>query len=116
MPPSPIYIVTGIITSRNEILLPGARFRRGDVARLAAWLKDLADNGPAAGRKPKSPYGLSGDDFAKVRKDLATPVGFATLGMTRQQVVEKIAGQLKLPLSSMPTLPKPWPTINSKMS
>ena len=95
----PVYVVTGIITSRNEILLPGgARFGRGDVARLAAWLKDLADNGPAAGRKPKSPYGLSGADFAKVRKDLATPVGFATLGMTRQQVVEKIAGQLKLPL------------------
>jgi len=94
----PVYVVTGIITSRNEILLPGARFGRGDVARLAAWRKDLADNGPAAGRKPKSPYGLSGDDFGKVRKDLATPVGFATPGMTRQQVVEKIAGQLKLPL------------------
>jgi hypothetical protein len=94
----PVYVVTGIITSRNEILLPGARFKRGDVTRLAAWLKDLAEKGPAAGRKPTSPYGLSGDDFAKIRRDLATPVGFATLGMTRQQVVEKIAGQLKLPL------------------
>jgi hypothetical protein len=94
----PVYIVTGILTSRNEILLPGARFGRRDVERLAAWLKDLADNGPAKERKPKSPYGLSADDFAKVRKDLASPVGFATLGMTRRQAVEKIAGQLKLPL------------------
>jgi hypothetical protein len=94
----PVYVVTGVITSRNEILLPGARFKRGDVARLATWLKDLAEKGPAAGRKPTSPYGLSGEDFAKIRRDLATPVGFATLGMTRQQAVEKIAGQLKLPL------------------
>jgi len=94
----PVYVVTGIITSRNEIVLPGARFRRGDVAKLAVWLKDLAENGPVAGREAKSPLGLTGADFGKVRKDLATTVDFSTVGMTRQRAVEKIAGQLKLPL------------------
>ena len=111
----PVYIVTGIITSRNEIVLPGAirpRQRR-PACRMA---EGLAEKGPAAGRKPKSPYGLSGDDFAKIRKDLATPVGFATLGMTRQQVVEKIAGQLKLPLKLDADVARPWPTTSSKTS
>ena len=42
--------------------------------------------------------GLSGGDFGKVRKDLAATVDFSTVGMTRQKAVEKIAGQLKLPL------------------
>jgi hypothetical protein len=96
---NPVYVVTGVITANNEILLPGARFGRGDAARLARWIKDLAENGPVAGRAMKSPYGLSGDDFAKVRKDLAASVGFDTLGMTRQKVVEKIAGQLRFSLA-----------------
>ncbi len=94
----PIYRVTGIITSRDEIILPGARFRRGDMSRLAAWLKDLAENGPAAGRRPNSPLGLSDADFTKVRKDLAAPVDFSTAGMTRRRAVEKIATQLTMPL------------------
>ena len=75
----PVYVVTGVIKSRDEIVLPGARFRRGDMARLAAWLKDLAENGPSAGREAKSPLGLSGADFSKVRKDLAATVGFSTV-------------------------------------
>jgi hypothetical protein len=95
---SPVYVVTGIITSRNEILVPGARFGRGDISRLATWLKDLAENGPAAGRAVKSPSGLAAADFTKVRQDLAPSVGFDTLDMTPQQAVEKIAGRLKFPL------------------
>jgi hypothetical protein len=94
-PDSPVYIVTGVITSRDEILLPGVRFRRSDVAKLAVWLKDLAENGPVAGRPMKSSLGLSGDDFSRVRKDLGTPIEFSTLNMTCRQVVQKIAGQLK---------------------
>jgi hypothetical protein len=94
----PVYLVTGIITSRNEIVLPGARFRRSEIARLATWLKDLADNGPAAGRPAKSPLGLSDASFSKVRKDLAATVEFSTVGMTRRRAVEKIAAQLTIPL------------------
>jgi hypothetical protein len=68
------------------------------MTRLATWMKDLAENGPVAGRTPKSEYGLSSADFKNVQKDLGTSVGFATQGMTRREVVEKIAGRLKLPL------------------
>jgi hypothetical protein len=95
---SPVYVVTGIINSRNEIVVPGARFRRSDVTKLAVWLKDLAENGPAAGRAPKSSLGLTGGDFNNVRKDLATAVDFSTVGMSRQKAVEKIAGLLKQPV------------------
>ncbi len=95
---SPIYLVTGIIVSRDELLLPGGRFRRSDMARLTQWLKDLADRGPAVGKEEKSAFGLSPAQFQKVRADLATSVGSATQGMTRGQVVQAIAARLKLPL------------------
>jgi hypothetical protein len=97
---SRIYVVTGLITSRDELILPGARFRRGDMAKLAVWLKDLAENGPVAGRAVKSPAGLTGDDFKRVRKDLATTVEFSTVGMTRQAAIDKIAALLKTPLQA----------------
>ena len=95
---SPIYVVTGVVRSRDELLLPGGRFRRSEVARLARWLDDLAENGPAAGKQQKAAFGLLASQFNKVREDLATPVGFATQGMTCQQAVQKMAERLKLPL------------------
>jgi hypothetical protein len=95
---NPVYVVLGIVESRDAIVLPNGRYRRGDVARLAQWLKDLAEHGPNAGREKKGAFGLTPTLLARVRKDLATGVGFNTQGMTRRRVVEKIAAQLKLPL------------------
>ncbi len=95
---SPIYIVTGIVLSRDELQLPGVRFRRSEAGRLAQWLDDLAAHGPADKREKKGAFGLSAAEMEHVRKDLATPVGFRTQGIARQDVVRKIADRLKLPL------------------
>ncbi len=95
---NPIYVVTGIVESRDELVPPGGRYRRGDMARLAQWLKDLAERGPNARKEEKAAFGLSASQFSRVRKDLAAPVGFSTQGMTCRQVVEKIAGRLAVPL------------------
>ena len=98
----PIYVVTGVIRSRDELLMPCGRFQRGDVGRLKQWIEDLAERGPATGKdlgkEEKTAFGLTSAQFDRVRKDLATPVGFATQGITCQRAVEKIAGRLKLPL------------------
>ena len=94
---APVYLVTGVLDSSNELVLPGGRYRRSDLGRLASWLQDLAARGPNAGKEGKTPFGLSGAEFIAVRKDLATPVGFATKGVSYRQAVEKIAAQLKLP-------------------
>ena len=70
-------------------------------ARSAGWpsgSNDVARNGPPEKREAKSAFGLSASQFERVRKDLATPVGFSTRGVRRTEVVEKMAEQLKLPL------------------
>lgn len=99
---NPIYVVTGRVVSRDELLLPPGRFRRGDVGRLAQWLKDLAESGPVAVKEEKAAFGLSVAQFRKVRADLTMSVGTITQGVPRQQVVEKIAARLKLPLRLEP--------------
>lgn len=95
---NPLYLVVGVINSRNEIEVPGARFRRTEVAKLSQWLKDLAERGPTTGKEPKVPFGLSVAEFNRVAKELAAPVGFATQGTTCKNAVEKIAGQFQVPL------------------
>jgi hypothetical protein len=99
---APTYIVTGIVRSRSELVLPGGRFGPGDAGRLKQWLRDLAERGPSTGKatskEENAPFGLSPAQFDRLRDDLSTPVGFVTRGATCRQVVEKIAERLKWPL------------------
>ncbi len=63
---SPVYLVTGIVVSRDELFLPNGRYHRGDMGRLAQWLKDLAEHGPSTGKEEKAAFGLSRGQFQKV--------------------------------------------------
>ena len=94
----PVYVVTGIVLSQNEIELPNRRYRRSEIGLLAQWLKDLAENGPPKPQAKKGAFGLSAAELGRVKKDLAPPIGFDTLGIERRRAVEKIAAGLYPPL------------------
>jgi hypothetical protein len=98
---APIYVVTGVVVSRNELLLPNGRYGRNDLAKLAQWLDNVAQ-GPAAGKPQKTEFGLTAAQLENVRGDLAVPVGFATSGSNAQRIVEKIAERIQLPLKIDP--------------
>ena len=51
-PQAPIYKVTGVIGPGDVLFLPGARFRRSESKKIAAWVDDLAKR--AAGQAGKS--------------------------------------------------------------
>ena len=101
-----LYVVTGIVKSSEELLLPAGRFSPRDAARLARWLDDLAKHGPEELREPRSAFGLTRERFEQVRNALARPVGFPTRGMPRREAVEKIGRGLSLPLEMDPKLAK----------
>jgi hypothetical protein len=92
----PLYLVSGMITSGNELVLPGGRFRPSDAPQVARWLKNLAEKGVRK-EEPRGPFGLTEGQFRIVQKDLAQPVGFSTKGLSRAQAVEKIGGRLAAP-------------------
>ncbi|MBN2579451.1 MAG: hypothetical protein JXB10_10705 [Pirellulales bacterium] len=97
-PDHPLYIVTGRILSQQELLLPGEKFKRGDLGRLKKWLDDLAEQGPPDRRPAKAAFGLSQPLFQKVKEDLSPPLGFSTVGVSRREAVETVARQLHHPL------------------
>ncbi len=101
---APIYAVKGLITSGGDVLLPGARFRASDAARLARWLDDLARFGPSRQPPQKSAFGLSAEQFEEVHRGLSRPVAFSTKEMPRREVVEKITQGLPLPFRADPQI------------
>ena len=94
----PFYKVTAVLGARDELIVPGGRFRRSECKKLAAWLDDLAKRGPPEKREKVSAFGLTASQLEKVNADLSKAVGFSTKGMTRSEAVNKIAGQLGLSL------------------
>ena len=103
-PQAPIYKITGVIGPGDVLYLPGARFRRSESKKLAAWLDDLAKRGPPDKRERVSAFGLTGSQLEKVNADLAKTVGFSTKGVARADAVRKITGQLGLSLAIDGTL------------
>ena len=80
-PERPLYLVTGMLSSRGELVLPGGHFGRGDAGQVGQWLKDLAANGPPERRERKSAFGLTAAQLQGVHDDLAQLVGFSTQGV-----------------------------------
>lgn len=101
---SPVYVVTGVITSSNDLLLPGGRYSLRNAGQAGKWLIDLARKGPASKPEATGPFGLKPDEYEAVRFALARPAGFPTQGSARTAVVEKLAAQLGLPMKIDPGL------------
>jgi hypothetical protein len=99
---APLYQVVAVLAADETLLVPGARFRAGDVAALKRWLDDLARNGPLESRPAKTAFGLEVAQFQQAEKDLSQTVGFSTAGVSRQEVIRRILRQLSVPLGAMP--------------
>jgi len=96
---SPIYLVTALLDSHGQLVLPGGgRYRSGEARRIAAWLDDLARHGPPDSREPLVAFGLTRSQMAAVLADLAGPIGVSTHNRPRADVVRKIVHRLKLPV------------------
>ncbi len=104
---APSYAVTGIITSDNVLVLPGARFTTSQMGPLANWLRDLSEMGPPDQRPAKAAFGLDVKDFERLQTDLASPLGFNTAGVSRADVIRQAAKTMSTPLVADPRLAGP---------
>ncbi len=104
---SPLYVVTGIITPDNMLVVPGARFRASQMAQLGAWLRDLSELGPPDERATKSAFGLNAKDFERLQTDLSPPLGFNTAGVSRADVIRQAARGMATRLVADPSLSEP---------
>jgi hypothetical protein len=95
----PVYRVTGLITPRNELVLPGGRFSLRDRGGLTKWLALLRSEGPARAQGgARLAFGFTQEQLVQVSADLARPVDFATQGTSPRQVFERLGQKLTYPL------------------
>jgi hypothetical protein len=91
------YQVVGVLTARNELIVPGGRFGIRDSGKIAAWITRLKEDGPPGqGAGVPKPFGLSAEELTALRKVLARPVDFPTQDVPAGDVVDALVERLGL--------------------
>jgi hypothetical protein len=99
---SPIYVVTGKLDGRGDVVLPGGRYRQSQAGKAAAWLKELARLGPPESREPIVAFDLPRSQMVAVHEDLSHRISFSTKGLRRDKAIGKVLKLLKLPVDVDP--------------
>lgn len=102
-PAAPTYKVHGVLTSRNELMVPGGHFTAGNRGGIAQWLATLRSEGPgrAQGDAPL-PFGMAAAQLEAVRRDLSRPVSIATQGASLDALLSHLGSRLTYPLVAQP--------------
>ncbi len=92
-----VCVVTGMLDSKNELVLPGGRYSLNQAAAAARWLRAVGQRGSD---KPsgQAAVGRSAQPFERLRKELAAPLELATRGKDRAEVARQIVAGLAIPV------------------
>ncbi len=93
---SPIYRVKGRLTAAGELIVPGGRFSIRNRDSIAKWITNLAKHGPGGPKEDTTgvTFDLDDGELRTIYKDLGQKVSFSTVGMSRPEIVTKLAEQL----------------------
>jgi hypothetical protein len=91
----PQYHVVGILTARQQLLLPGGTFGRSDGAKLKDYFDRLASDGGEGVVAPRGRFDLTEAQFRALHNDLSRPVGLATSELTLKQLIEKLSDRFQ---------------------
>lgn len=94
---SPRYHVVGILTGRDELELPGARFRRNDRIEIARWFERLEREGIDTPGQPRLAFGLTAEQLVRFHDRLAAPLVENTKGQRVGDVARTLVKRIGLP-------------------
>ena len=97
-PQRPSYRLIGILTSRNELIVPRGKFRTHQRDSLRTYLVRLSTDGPAAIVAEKGAFGLTLVQFEGLHADLGQTNKVETAGQTVSQWLAQVRGQLNHPV------------------
>jgi hypothetical protein len=90
------YQVVGVLTSRNQLRLPGGTFTKADRAKLKDYFAQLGADGADAVTAPHIRFGLTEKELIAVLADLAQPIDFETKGLTPRMFLDRLQTKLSL--------------------
>ncbi len=99
-PQQPSYRVMGIITSREQLRLPGGTFSRFDRAKLKDYFDRLSADGAESLTAPRGRFGLTEKELSAVFADLSQSINIETKGKPPRVVLDRLKAKLKLQLET----------------
>lgn len=96
------YRVTGILSAKNRLDLPGGSFSLLDKAKIQKWVADLQGSGVETMFAPKLAFGLTAEQLTTIHEKLEHVVAASTKGQTVAQAARQIASEARLTLQSDP--------------
>lgn len=90
------YKVVGVLTARDQLVLPGATFTKGDRAKLKDYFAQLGADGADSVTATRIRFGLTEKELTAVLADLSPPLTFETKGQTPQAIVDRLQTKLSL--------------------
>ena len=93
---SPRYLVVGLLTDRNTLVLPGGKFSLRDKRPIRDWIEKLQAGGEDELYAERGAFGLTAKELVEVHNQLAAPVAGETKDQPAGEVVQRIAASLPL--------------------
>ncbi len=92
--PSTSYKLVGVLTSKDQLKLPGGTFTKSDRARLKDYFDKLRADGAESVTAPHGHFGLTEKELTAVLADLAQPISFETKGLAPQALIDRLQPKL----------------------
>jgi len=92
--------VVGMLTSQNELKVPGGSFRTDDIRKLKDWLQKLRNEGPDALTTPTAAFGLTDKQLVELHEALEESISFSTINMSPADFVERVSHRIHIPIES----------------
>jgi len=96
-PAGPRYKLLVILSRRNELVVPGRRFRSSDQAQLRAYFARLPQ-ATADLKTKRGRFGLTEKQFRILFTELARPTDFSTTGKSLAEVLDEVSSRISVPV------------------
>jgi len=94
--------LTGVLTARDQLILPGGRFGRGDMTKLKQYLATLKADGLAGVTEKKGAFGLTDKQLTEAVEDMTRLTDFVTRGQPPLAILEHAAARAALKIHIAP--------------
>ncbi len=94
------YRVTGILTPRNELLLPGGQFQLHDQVGISSWLQKIGEL--AGDEQPTHAFGLTAQKLLEITQGLEVALPQATKNQTARSVLRSVRDLIEPQLTLSP--------------
>ncbi len=93
------YTITGVINSRDELVLPGGRYSLRDTDKIRAYIESIRADGAEVALAEKMAYGLTAQQLVDLHATLSPAYETATSGLLPSQVLEQVRRQCPTPIT-----------------